>query len=747
MAYNIKYRFCFESIYAVYEVRLLEDGYSGSVINRALGKAPVIRMQEADPFRPTCCELTLECQTDGEYVDLYTTDPNQFKVEVYHKRGGSSYTMIWNGFVATELYSEPDIAPPYDVRITATDGLGILKEHIFEGAGLQPVRKHLRDILMVTGDSRPYIYTASRLREYGETDNDFMDVVEINLDYMVGKNYYEVLGELLRSMRCIITFRGGYWLIIRQVDVQITSSGALSVLFSDYDQSEATTDTTLNLGKIIGKKGASGTDMWPVGYLTRSVVPAKNAVKVTAEWNLKDGSPDLEDWSGTGEYTTGAAPRYLGTLGGTGSLYSVMSMLQFTTDIKVTVKCWRGSVWQNYNGEPYIKILAMYQSSGGTTKYYHPDTGWTTDSPGSDDEHPIDQTNSRSDPNLAQEISVTIPGPNDSNSGNLSITVVGHLAAIYDVNVELVTMKGYEDNIVIDNGARGAAEALSITGGREISSFLIGSGFAYGVWSNSDTHQVITSFSDGSRIDKDWMSLTALAYAKEYATPRIEITGKLDNPYTSPMQLPPMFVKSHGVWALVSTYDWDMQNEDVDFKAVTLPTALLSVTSETITSMAGNNGTATSSGGGGSSRETDPVFSSSPASGITNSDIINWRGLQGLPSLEQSDNGKSLVAVDGLWEKGRILPSVSSSDNGKVLKVVSGVWTKGTDDTGYVKPSNGIPSSDMEQAVQTSLGKADSALQSVPSDYKKVVECANQAAYEAITPKDSGTLYVIPETQ
>lgn len=116
-----------------------------------------------------------------------------------------------------------------------------------------------------------------------------------------------------------------------------------------------------------------------------------------------------------------------------------------------------------------------------------------------------------------------------------------------------------------------------------------------------------------------------------------------------------------------------------------------------------------------------------------------------LPMPAQADNGKTLIAVDGMWEKGSPLPSVSASDNGKVLKVVSGAWAKGTD-AGYVKPSDGIPSSDMTPAVQTSLGKAESALQAVPSDYKKVVFCASEAAYNAISPKDPDTLYLIAET-
>ena len=138
MAYGLKYRFKFENIHGVtYEVKLLEDGFSGTVKVRPLGAAPVIRMQTSGPFRSTCCELSLECQDDGEFADLYSTEPTQYKVEVYH---GS--IPIWYGFIATELYSEPDIAPPYDVRVTATDGLGVLKEYYFVPAGAQTIRTH-----------------------------------------------------------------------------------------------------------------------------------------------------------------------------------------------------------------------------------------------------------------------------------------------------------------------------------------------------------------------------------------------------------------------------------------------------------------------------------------------------------------------------------------------------------------------------------------------------------------------------
>lgn len=44
----------------------------------------------------------------------------------------------------------------------------------------------------------------------------------------------------------------------------------------------------------------------------------------------------------------------------------------------------------------------------------------------------------------------------------------------------------------------------------------------------------------------------------------------------------------------------------------------------------------------------------------------------------------------------------------------------------YTKPSDGIPKTDLASAVQTSLGKADSALQSVPSNYVTTSDLATE---------------------
>lgn len=57
-------------------------------------------------------------------------------------------------------------------------------------------------------------------------------------------------------------------------------------------------------------------------------------------------------------------------------------------------------------------------------------------------------------------------------------------------------------------------------------------------------------------------------------------------------------------------------------------------------------------------------------------------------------------------------PTSENPVQNKVIKAA--LDGKGT----YSKPSGGIPKTDLASAVQTSLGKADTALQSVPSTYR-----------------------------
>ena len=69
MAWANKYRFRFNSVHGVeYNIYIQKDGYSGDVIQRKLGRAPVLRKKQNGPIFGTSLELYAECATDGEFA-------------------------------------------------------------------------------------------------------------------------------------------------------------------------------------------------------------------------------------------------------------------------------------------------------------------------------------------------------------------------------------------------------------------------------------------------------------------------------------------------------------------------------------------------------------------------------------------------------------------------------------------------------------------------------------------------------
>ena len=84
----------------------------------------------------------------------------------------------------------------------------------------------------------------------------------------------------------------------------------------------------------------------------------------------------------------------------------------------------------------------------------------------------------------------------------------------------------------------------------------------------------------------------------------------------------------------------------------------------------------------------------------------------------RSGAGKGATALQAVPSTYRTASAQDVIDNG-LSDRVSAIEGKEADWNGkYSKPTNGIPKTDLAQAVQTSLSKADSALQSVPSTYR-----------------------------
>lgn len=160
--------------------------------------------------------------------------------------------------------------------------------------------------------------------------------------------------------------------------------------------------------------------------------------------------------------------------------------------------------------------------------------------------------------------------------------------------------------------------------------------------------------------------------------------------------------------------------------------------------------------------ETDPVFTASAAHGITSSDISSWNGKQAAlvsgTNIKTINNesllGSGNISIQGggsggdtnIIEVVKVNGTALTPDSNKAVDVtvptestVSG-WgfTKNTGT--YSKPSGGIPKTDLASAVQTSLGKADTALQSYTETDPTVPSWAKASSKPTYTASEVGAL-------
>ena len=118
-----------------YKILIKERDYTGVAENKSLGAAPLLRRDDSDSgISGTSLEMVIQADVDGELTSLYTVDNKLFLVELY-KNG----VLIWTGYVLPEKYSEPYISVPYDISVTASDGLGILKNIQYAQTGTRSI--------------------------------------------------------------------------------------------------------------------------------------------------------------------------------------------------------------------------------------------------------------------------------------------------------------------------------------------------------------------------------------------------------------------------------------------------------------------------------------------------------------------------------------------------------------------------------------------------------------------------------
>lgn len=613
MAYGLYYKFKWESDHGTtFEIDILKDGYSGAATQRPLGSAPVLRRERNGNICGTSLEFDAECHVDGEFATLYTSSATEYRVDLY-----SGNTLIWRGYITPELYSEPVIAPPYDVHVIATDSLGELKMTDFSAVGRKTIDAMLEYLLSPTGlsFSRSYVSTLAVNAPSTIVASSVPGSVTVDLDHLAGKNYYEVLDALLGTFHACISQQNGRWLITRETDVDAKISGGV-VKSTDNNNFPIT---------IFG--GINDVSAWPVGQLSQSVSPAKNGMTISADNKWKENL--LEGWGTTKsgatwrggtskvvpyayyDAATGRVVRGYKTIPAAEYGYyelSRSSHVTFSTgtlgwvptqDLRLSLKL--ASIRKGFDACTYAIAVEVYAKDSGNndvTLHLMPNGTFTT-TPYSLSYPSKEGTVTTQDFYSPEEVTLDIPvysrmsdagivsvvsidvliDGGEANSGNTLYSTL----LVCGCTVLLTNMSsGYIVRTVLNNGARGEGEDVDLVisdhPDKDIEEAMIenaalSSGAAIETWKTG----AISAMSFLEMITRD--------YCLSIATPRLIVEGTL-NVQANPTTIPYVFLSRQdaigvAIYFLPTSWDWDLYNDELKVSMLSLPAAAIQVTSET----------------------------------------------------------------------------------------------------------------------------------------------------------------------
>jgi len=604
MAYATKYLFKWQSAKGTTrEIRILKNGYSGSVIQRALGRAPILKKQKNGAVFGTSLEFYAECKVEGEFTEFYTTNPKAYKVQLY-----AGNDLLWQGYVTPELYSEPDIAPPFDVQVIATDGIGELKLYDFGPQGMVTLRSIFTYLLGYTGLGTD-VYLISSLKA-GSSGAGALLEKTINLDYMAGESCYDVLTYLLDTLHATITWWKGAWIVARETNVTFTSGKVR--YFNTAGNSALLAGSVQTLGKMYTN------DVWPVGQLSRKVDPAKKSVTIQAPWHVvtafvNSGMDSDSGWTKANNasfdsakkayYLPDNAAPYQGNPAA--EISQAVSMGGLRVPLSFSGK-FCATELPPFSGATYggvVGVDVLYVT--GNVSYYltkddNGDTVWKQGNGGEYDfQIRLSQVNT--DEAGAEELTFEVPPlmlNNTYPSGTLTFHIVGRSALVFNAFLDIKISKGYQDRLHIDNGARGEEGEYEVAIGRETSDIDYYKAFMQGIL--LDSGSLITSFKDDAiTTGMDFLSFISRDYARSFALPRIVRTGTVQ--LEAAVVFPPLVLTKAAVDYWLETWSWNMYEDELDITARSLPTASVTVDSEVISEASGTTSSGSRAGGGSSS--------------------------------------------------------------------------------------------------------------------------------------------------
>ena len=636
MAYAARFRFRWRSKNDnIYLIEILQNGYNGSVVQRPLGGAPQLRRDKNGAVCGTSLEFLAQAQEDGEFAVLFTSNPQAFRVDLYQNG-----TLIWQGFVTPELYSEPYIAPPYNVKVTATDNLGELKLSDYTAQGRVSIATLLSYFLGKTGLSLPvhWLNAMHPSSAASVTAADMAASTTVNLDHMEGDTCYDVLAKVLDTFHAIIVQHNCQWLVVRETDLEYLRNG------NTITAPDGSTFAIGDFGSMASKV------WWPVGYLSQTVKPAKKekVIKAPNNWleNLLPKTATSVQNATYEDAQDGTTPYYelvpySGTTVRTSSvaLWSSFSEFVPTHDLTLSLTLQTFGVISGHTyGKKCAEVRVYVIGSDGSSyiNRYVTATGEYSSS-------------------VAAALSIDGTYRETPETFHINVPIKSLMASagynrIYQIQVTLVTVssedsisrirlfewglnlpelnKGYQVTCILANGARGADSPVEIAVAdnteKALEAVFVTNGMKYDIALGGAS---IAQWASGNVPSLPLLEFLARDYCLSIATPRLYMEGVINVPEGEVL---PLLFRGGGLIYWPETWNWNLlEDRLLDIKMLSLPAAAVQVTSVTRQAQGsdgmiiGGESTPSAGGGGGQGTVTSVSVSMPPQFVVTGSPITS----------------------------------------------------------------------------------------------------------------------------
>lgn len=617
-SYGTIYEFRFDDINGDdVDIFIAKKNYTGPVTRRALGRTPILKRERSGNILGTSLEIYAECRVDGEFAQLYTSSADEFRVEVYKRQN-----LLWRGFVSPELYSEPDIAPPYDVQIIATDGLGELKGHDYRFYGKATLRNHIQHALAPTSLQGDITLISSLSWEDDTSANAPSSLLEMvtDLSHLEEESCYDVLQSILTSLNACITQQDGGWMVIRESDLYLNAFRLPTALFGSMTKAQ----------------------WWPVGNMSIDIIPAKKEVSVVHENQYRENILPPISMGVAAGWEIGVGCYYSSAEGGwivppqTGLSYRIDARqypLQSNLLLRIKARCLA------IEGRDDVSKLSVYMERdyAGSTTYlirdYSPQEdrvimrwhdemmgyvyAWDAPFVEQDTEpavHDLEILVPLSGETLAESLNMVIGNPYPSP----------YLLCIYSIELtQAEQTPGSRLTAIIANGAREKMNESKVILSSSANPSL--PDLQYGILRLDGG---VVEWHTPATTAPDLLSFAARDLAMQVALPRMRYRGKLNVPSLAFPRIP-VLLQRDNTYYFLNTYSFDLLNSELEVELISVPNARVEIESETVTelpssgsgsapSSGGSTGGGGTSGGGGSDIVVDASMSDTSTNPVQN---------------------------------------------------------------------------------------------------------------------------------